>query len=45
MPTLDLDGRRFEYVERGSGAPVLFVHGLQDTPATWVPSLGVVILR
>jgi pimeloyl-ACP methyl ester carboxylesterase len=39
MPTLDLDGRRFEYVERGSGAPVLFVHGSASDHRTWQSQL------
>lgn len=35
MATVHIDGARLEYVERGGGEPVLFVHGSISDRRTW----------
>ena len=39
MQTIDLDGRRLAYTERGSGSPVLFIHGTGTYSETFAPLL------
>lgn len=36
----EVDGTRLAYVERGSGAPVVFVHGSISDLTIWEPQLG-----
>jgi pimeloyl-ACP methyl ester carboxylesterase len=35
MPTVDINGYSFKYVERGSGPPLVFVHGSASDYRTW----------
>lgn len=39
MQTVDLDGRRLAYTERGSGSPVLLIHGTGTYSGTFAPVL------
>ncbi len=40
MTTLEIDGAELHFEERGSGAPVLFLHGLGSSSAAWEPQLA-----
>lgn len=35
MPDVEVNGTRLEYAERGSGEPVVFVHGGFNDPRSW----------
>jgi len=40
MPTItSTDGTKLYYEEAGIGTPVIFVHGLQETGASWAPMI------
>ena len=39
MPTVDLEGTRIAYEERGKGEPVIFVHGWNSSRKQWLLNL------
>jgi pimeloyl-ACP methyl ester carboxylesterase len=43
--TVDLGGRRTHYVERGTGQPVVLVHGFNLDSSTWISNLDPLAAR
>lgn len=38
--TLEVDGRRWQYLEAGSGPPLLLLHGFTGSKENWLPVIG-----